>query len=124
MTGSKSASKRYEILGTSEGAAADGTDIANSDRPSAGCNKTSPAAIVVTPPGRFSTITRHPSPSDSSLAKIRLIISGGVLAEFGATKRMVPEGKAVCALAGNAAAANTMAGTTHLEKVTNNGRVI
>src|SRR4051812_36166343 len=84
------------MCGRSDGAATDGTDIAKIERPSAGCDSTSLAAIVVTPPGRFSTIVRQPSASDSSLAMMRLITSGGVLAEFGATKRMTPEAKLCC----------------------------
>ena len=62
--------------------------------------------MVVTPPGRFSTIARQFSPSDNSLATIRLMMSGGVLAENGATKQIVPVGNAVWALAGSAEAAN------------------
>src|SRR5437763_3634870 len=53
--------------------------------------------MVVTPPGRFSTITRQPSDSVSCLETMRLTMSGGVLAENGATKRTVPFGKAVSA---------------------------
>src|SRR6266700_966726 len=93
------------MFGTSDGAATDGTDRASRLCPSAGCVRTSFAAIVVTPPGRFSTIARQFSVSDNSLATIRLMMSGGVLAEFGATKRIVPLGNAVCALAGNPDAA-------------------
>src|SRR4026207_2368007 len=81
------------MFGSRDCAAVEGTDIAKRECPSAGCPSTSLAAIVLTPPGRFSTLTRQPSACESSLATIRLIMSGGVLGEFGATKRIVPEGK-------------------------------
>src|SRR5438093_716811 len=81
------------MFGTRVCAAVEGTDIAKRECPSAGCPSTSLAAIVLTPPGRFSTITRQPSASDNCLAMMRLIISGGVLGEFGATRRMIPEAK-------------------------------
>src|SRR4051794_19181669 len=81
--------------------------------PSAGCTSTSLAAMVVTPPGRFSTITFQPSSSDNSLATIRLMMSGGVLAETGATRRMVPVGNgAGWACAATAVAAQTAATAT------------
>ena len=101
MTGSKSRSKTYEIPCTSAGAATDGTDMPNKLCPSAGWVSTSFAAIVVTPPGRFSTITRQCSSSVNCFAMIRLMMSGGVLAEFGATKRMVLLGKTASACADN-----------------------
>src|SRR5436309_1648869 len=94
------------MFGTSDGAATDGTDRASKLCPSAGCVSTSVAAIVVTPPGRFSTIARQFSPSDNSLATIRLMMSGGVLAENGATKRIVPVGNVVWAPAGGPEATN------------------
>src|SRR3954452_24045401 len=84
------------MFGTRVCAAVEGTDIAKTECPSAGCIRTSLAAIVLTPPGRFSTITRQPSDSDTSLARMRLMMSGGVLAELGATIRMVADGKGFC----------------------------
>lgn len=42
---------------------------------------TSAAAMVVTLPGQFSTITCQPSDSVSSFETMRLTMSGGVLAE-------------------------------------------
>src|SRR6266545_5700821 len=49
--------------------------------------------MVPTAPGLFSTMTFQPSPSESALAMMRAMMSGGVLAEYGTTIRMTFEGK-------------------------------
>src|SRR4051812_4653276 len=102
----KSVSTPYEMVGSSAGAAVAGTDIAKIEWPSGTCLRTSLAATVVTPPGRFSTMTRQPSCCDSSDAMIRLMMSGGVLAVFGTTMRMGRDGKASALGAGAAGIAS------------------
>ena len=46
---------------------------------------------------RISTIVRQPSDTVNFLETMRLMMSGGMLAENGATKRTVPAGKDDCA---------------------------
>ena len=48
--------------------------------------------MVITAPGLFSTMTRHPSLSVSSAATTRLMMSGGVLGAVGTTMRMAFDG--------------------------------
>jgi len=64
--------------------------------------RTSEPAMVITAPGRFSTITFQPSPSVSWAAITRLMMSGGVLGAVGTTMRMTFEGN------GSAMACETM----------------
>lgn len=63
------------MFGTSDGAAAEGTDIAYRLLSYAGWLRTSAAAMAVTLPGQFSTITCQPSDSVSSFETMRLTIA-------------------------------------------------
>jgi hypothetical protein len=99
ITGAKSVSRLIDRLGISAGTAAIGAVTENSVYPSAGCLSTSPMPCVITAPGLSSTIVFQPSRSESALATMRARMSGGVLAEFGTTKRMTFDGN-VCPRAG------------------------
>src|SRR5262249_45456705 len=87
MTGAKSVSSRNPRSGASAGAATTGTSMVMMVRPSAGCLRTSAIANVESAPGRFSTLIRQLWLSDSSVATMRLITSGGLPAAPAVTMR-------------------------------------
>ena len=78
ITGAKSTSSRKLMLGSRAGAAVVGKAMPRIVCPSAGCLRTSAAAIVPIAPGLFSTTIRQPSLCPSSLATMRVMMSDGV----------------------------------------------
>ena len=80
------------MLGMSAGAADAGSAMEASVWPSAGCLSASASPIVWMAPTLFSTMTRQPSLSPSSLAMMRPMMSGGVPAGLGTIMRTMLEG--------------------------------
>src|SRR5262245_65447975 len=79
------------MLGRSAAAAEADSAVTSTVWPSAGCLRTSAAAMVVIAPGLLSTMTRQCSVSASSVAMTRLTMSGG-LPVPALTKRLGPGG--------------------------------